>query len=199
MMKTIWLNAKAGWNTHLYRIILKLNSEHYPSELIVKHLHTKLKHIQVKQTLTELKQKFGLCRGRNFVRKVLKNCFLCRKYEGPPFQYPITPPLIKLRLFDSYAFYTTGINNFDPFYVKFNFDSKSDSQAPLHKTYVTLFTCASSCGVVLGVVPGLDASSFIQSINRLISRCGCPTYIILDGGRNCVSIETQEFVSRLGV
>ena len=52
-----------------------LNSEHYLSELIVKHLHTKLKHSPVKQTLTELRQKFWLCRGRNFVRKVLKNCF----------------------------------------------------------------------------------------------------------------------------
>ena len=106
-----------------------LNSEHYLSELIVKHLHTKLKHSPVKQTLTELRQKFWLCRGRNFVRKVLKNCFfLCRKYEGPPFQYPIAPPLTKLRLFDSYAFYTTGIDNFGPFYVKLNFDSKPDSK-----------------------------------------------------------------------
>ena len=34
-----------------------LNSEHYLSELIVKHLHTYLKHISVKQTLTESRQK----------------------------------------------------------------------------------------------------------------------------------------------
>ena len=119
-----------------------LNSEHYLSELTVKHLHTKLKHISVKQTLTELRQKFWLCRGRKFVRRAIENCFLCRKYEGPPFQYPISPPLTKLRLFDSYAFHTTGIDNFGPFYVKMNFDSKSDSEAPLHKVYVTLFTCA---------------------------------------------------------
>ena len=52
-----------------------LNSENYLSELIVKHLPTKLKHMSVKQTVTELRQKFWLCRGRNFVRRVLKNCF----------------------------------------------------------------------------------------------------------------------------
>ena len=44
-----------------------LNSEHYLSELIVKYLYTKLKHISVKQTLTELRQKFCLFRGSNFV------------------------------------------------------------------------------------------------------------------------------------
>ena len=75
-----------------------LNSEYYLSELIVKNLHAKLKHISIKQTLTELKQKVWLCQGRNFVRKVLKNCFLCKKYEGPPFQCPITTPLTKFCL-----------------------------------------------------------------------------------------------------
>ena len=152
--------------------------------MTVKHLQTKLKHISVKQILTELRQKFWLCRGRNFVWKVLKNCFLCRKYEGPPFQYPIIPPLTKLRLFDSYAFYTTGVHNFGPLYVKLNFDSISDREAPLHKVYVTSFTCASSRGVILDVVPRLDASSFIRNIKRFISRRGCPKYIISDNGRN---------------
>ena len=41
-----------------------LNSEHYLSELIVKHLHTKLKHISIKQTLTELKQKMVMSRQK---------------------------------------------------------------------------------------------------------------------------------------
>ena len=174
-----------------------LNLLNYLSELIVKYLHTNLKHISFKQTHRELRQK--LCRGRNLLRKVLKNCFLCKKYEGPPFQYLITPPLTKLRLFDSYAFYTTEIDKFDLFYVKLNFDSKLDGETPLHKVYVTLFTCASRGDVILDIVPPLDTSSFIRSITRFISRRGCPTYIISDGGRNFVPIQTQEFVNRLDI
>ena len=84
-------------------------------------------------------------------------------------------------------------------YVKLNFDSKSDSEAPLHKVCITLFACASSRGVILDVVPRLGASSFIQSIKRFISRRGYPKFIISDGGRNFVSVETQEFVSQLGI
>ena len=53
--------------------------------------------------------------------------------------------------------------------------------------------------MILDVVPRLDASSFIRSIKRFISRRGCPKFIISDGGRNFVSVETQEFVSRLGI
>ena len=109
------------------------NSDHYTSGLIVKNLHTKLKLISVKQTLTELRQKFWLCRSRDFVWKVLKNCFLCRKHEVPLFQYPITPSLRRWRLFVSYSFYTTGINNFGPLYVKLNLGSKLGSKALLHK------------------------------------------------------------------
>ena len=95
-------------------------------------------------------------------------------------------------------FYTNGIDNFVSLYVKLNFDSKSDSVASLHKVYVTLSTCASSRGVNLDVLR-LEASSFIRSIKRFISRGWCPTYIIFDGGRTFVYIETQEFVSRLWI
>ena len=94
-------------------------------------------------------------------------------------------------------FYTNGIDNFVPLYVKLNFDSKLDSVALLHKVYVTLSSCASSRGVNLDVVLRLEASSFIRSIKRFISRGWCPTYIIFDGDRTFVYIETQEFVSRL--
>ena len=54
-------------------------------------------------------------------------------------------------------------------YVKLNFDLKLDSKDPLHKVYVTLFTSASSRGVILDVLSCLDASSFIRRIKRLIN------------------------------
>ena len=72
-----------------------INMEHCLATLIVKHFHERLLHISIKQTLTELRQKYWICRGRNFVRKILRNCNLCRKYEGPPYQYPATPSLTK--------------------------------------------------------------------------------------------------------
>ena len=108
---------------------------------------------------------------------------------------PITSPLEKFRSFDSYKFYTTGINDFGPLYVKLKFDSKTDSEATLHKIYVChiVHMCIRSrcdfrhCSTV--------RYQFIYSKHQ---QTGCPTYIISDGGRNFVSIETQDFFSRLG-
>ena len=59
-----------------------INSEHYLAKLIVNDIHTKFKHISIKQTLTELNQNFWICRGRQFVRNIIRKCVICKKYEG---------------------------------------------------------------------------------------------------------------------
>ena len=51
-----------------------INSEHYLARLIVEYFHSGWKHVTIKQTLLELRQKFWICRSRAFVRKVLKGC-----------------------------------------------------------------------------------------------------------------------------
>ena len=175
-----------------------INSEHYLCQLIVNYFHFSLKHISIKQTVTEIRQKFWICRGRCFVRKVLKKCSLCQKYEGPSYQYPATPALTKLRLFDRYSFFTTGIDNFGPLYLKPIFNIQTND-VTLNKVWVTLFTCAASRAIILDLVPGLDAHSFIKCFRRFVSRRGCPNFVISDGGKNFVSVETQNFVSKMGV
>ena len=59
-----------------------INSEHYLARLIVEYFHRDLKHVTIKQALSELSQKFWICRSRAFVRKVLKDSTLCRRFEG---------------------------------------------------------------------------------------------------------------------
>ena len=54
-------------------------------KLIVNLIYTKHKHISIKQTLTELRQDFWKCRGRQFVRKIIRNYFIYSKYEGPSY------------------------------------------------------------------------------------------------------------------
>ena len=175
-----------------------INSEHDLAKLIVNYIHTKHKHISIKQTLTELRQNYWICRGRQFVRKIIRNCFICKKYEGPSYQYPVTPPLTKHRLNDEFAFHTTGVDNFGPLFVKNIFYTKTDNST-LFKVWVTLYTCAGTRGILLDIVPYIDAPSFIRCFRRFVSRRGCPSYMISDGGKNFVSRETQTFVNSLGV
>ena len=188
-------NAPLPYET---KMPILINPEHYLAELLVLRFHKSLKHISVKQTLTELRQKYWILRGRNFVRKIVKNCTICKRYEGPPFQYPATPSLTKLRLNDTHAFHTVGIDNFGPLFIKPIFGGQSDS-LPMYKVWVTLYTCAASRGIMLDIVPKIDSNSFIKSFRRFISRRGCPSIVISDGGKNFTSTESQEFISNLGV
>ena len=43
-----------------------ISSSHRIAELIVTDLYIRLKHISIKQTLTELRQTFWICKGRSF-------------------------------------------------------------------------------------------------------------------------------------
>ena len=79
----------------------------------------------IKQTLTEVHQRFWICSGWSFFRNILIKCSLCRQFEGPCYSYPTTPPLTKLRLENNYEFYISGVDDFDPLYVKDTFDKNS--------------------------------------------------------------------------
>ena len=96
----------------------------------------------------------------------------------------------------NYSFYTTGVDNFGPLFVKSMFSSDSST---MHKIWVTLYTCASSRALLLDLVPSKSSSHFIKSFKRFVSRRGVPNNVISDGGSNFASVEIQEFMNELGV
>ena len=98
---------------------------------------------------------------------------------------------------DNYSFYTTGVDNFGPLFVKSMFSSDSST---MHKVWVTLYTCASSRALLLlDLVPYKSLSDFIKSLKRFVSRRDVPNNSISDGSGNFVSIESKEFINGLGV
>ena len=55
-----------------------INPENYIAELLIKHIHELNKHISIKQTLTEIRQKFWIIHARKSVRKILRKfCSFC--------------------------------------------------------------------------------------------------------------------------
>ena len=63
-----------------------------------------------------------------------------------------------MRLNDSRSFVTTGIDNFGPVYVKNVFGQSNKT----YKAWVTLYTCAASRAIILGLTPGMDPSVLKQ-------------------------------------
>ena len=102
----------------------------------------------------------------------------------------------KLPICDNYSFYTTGVENFSPLFIKSMFNSDSYT---MHKVWVTLYTFASIRALLLDLVPSRSLSDFIKRFKRFVSQRGVSNNFISDRGSDFVSVEIQEFMNGLGV
>ena len=109
------LENALSFEGHFPFILLK---EHKLVKLIILYVHSLLNHVGVKQALNELRNGFWITQGRSFVKKVLIDFYICRKYRGKPYPYPEFSPLLKLRLYDSRPSAVVGVNLYGPIFVK---------------------------------------------------------------------------------
>ena len=95
-----------------------LPSGHYLTELIVWRAHERVYHNGVKETLTEIRSRYWIVRGRAFVKKIISRCVVCRRAEGRSYDVPGPPPLPVFRVAEEPAFTFTGVDFAGPLYVK---------------------------------------------------------------------------------
>jgi len=69
---------------------LLLNSKHHFTVLVVRHCHQIVKHGGVKETLKYI---YWIIQGRNFVRRLLRQCVVCQRFTGKPYSTPLPAPL----------------------------------------------------------------------------------------------------------
>ena len=129
-------------------------------------------HNGTKETLTELRGRFWIVKGRQVVRRILRRCVLCKRFEGKPYDEPPPPPLPVFRVQEAPPFAVTGVDYAGPLYLK-------DS----NKVWICLFTCCVIRAVHLEVVPDMTAETFIRCFKRFIARRGIPHKIISDNGK----------------
>ena len=148
----------AGCETHP----ILLHSDHHFTALVVNYCHIKVMHGGVKDTLTELRSRFWIIRGRCFVRKLLHQCVVCRKIDGKPYSHVPPPPLPEFRVVQSPPFAFTGLDYAGPLYLK----------GTGSKVWICLFTCCATRAVHLDLVVDMTASSFILCFRRFTARRG---------------------------
>ena len=95
-----------------------LDKGHPITSLIVQDSHKRVMPGGVKSTLSELRARFWIVQGRQFVRKLLYKYVICRKLEGKPCQAPPSPPLPEFRVNQCPPFAYTGVDFTGPLYVK---------------------------------------------------------------------------------
>ena len=151
---------------------------HHPlTTLIVKNAHEKVFHNGVKETLTEVRSRFWILKGRSLVKAIIRQCGLCRRFEGKPYIAQPSPPLPKFRVKEEPPFTYTGVDFAGPLYVK------SNSTTGSGKVWLCLYTCCVVRAVHLDIVCDMTTSAFLRSFKRFTARRGLPLKIISDNGK----------------
>ena len=95
-----------------------LPKEHIYTKLYVKFIHELVLHNGVKETLNEIRNKFWITQGRNFIKRIIFKCSICRRFEGPAYKYPDVPDLPSIRLCNDFPFKNTGVDYAGPLYIR---------------------------------------------------------------------------------
>ena len=160
-----------------------LSPKHRLTELICLSVHWKMYHGGVSITTTALRQEFRIPAIRQYVRKLLNRCIVCKKISGTAYRAPLPPPLPKVHVSVDPAFTVTGVDFTGALYIQ---DGGIE-----HKVYICLFTCATTRGVHLEIVRDLTVDSFLLAFRRFSSRKSLPKKMISDNASTYLTAAEQ--------
>ena len=136
-----------------------LPSKHPFTDLIILD-HHKIVHNGIKETLNSIREKYWIVRGREAVKRMVRRCVICKKFEGKAFNTPKVAPLPASRVSDSPPFTNTGVDFAGPLFVT---DRSQNETERTSKAYVCLWTCASTRAVHLELVPNLTVKRIVRA------------------------------------
>ena len=163
--------------TYNVKYPILLPKESYLTDLIIKDRHRRAQHAGVKSTLNEVRSEFWLPRGKSRIQQIIKECVICRRFTAKPFSAPGPPPLPAIRLSEMPAFTNAGVDFAGPLYCR----EKGSKEA--NKSYITIYTCASTRAIHLELVPDMSVISFKNAMIRFVSTRGIPSVIISDNAK----------------
>jgi len=163
-----------------------LPNRHRLTDNIIRGIHETHHHAGIQTTLYLLRQKFWLPDGRNQVRKIIRTCVRCHRFDANTVDYRMGN-LPKTRVRSSVPFTNTGIDFCGPFFIK---ERKYRNRTRI-KTYVCVFVCMTIKAIHLEVVSDLSTDGFIAALRRFIARRGIPEHIYSDNGTNFVGANNK--------
>ncbi|XP_039303553.1 uncharacterized protein LOC120357421 [Solenopsis invicta] len=170
--------------TQKHQILLP--SRHRLTDSIIRETHEKNHHPGILTTLHLVRQKFWVLDGRNQVRKVIRSCLRCFRFNAQAIEHKMgNLPISRVR--EAIPFTNTGIDFCGPFYIK---EKKFRNRTRI-KVYVCVFVCMSVKAVHLEVVSDMSSEGFIAALRRFVARRGVPAHIHSDNGSNFVGANNQ--------
>ena len=132
---------------------------------MVKQAHDLVKHSGINATLTALREQLWILRGRETVKKIIRRCVVCRRYEAKPCKPTHFADLPDNRVSEDPLFSHIGLDFAGPFYV-------------------CLFTCASTRAVYLELTRRMNVQYSLLAFRKFANRRGLPVTIQSDKCKN---------------
>ena len=167
-------NADIPYNTK-HPILLPGN--HHYTTLLVRRSHERVFHNGTKETLTEIRAKYWIVKGRSVVKRIIHQCVICRKAEGCNYSIPEPPPLPKFRVTEEPPFTCTGVDFAGPLFVK------RGPECPECKVWLCLYTCCVTRAIHLDLLISMSLEHFFRSFRRFVSRRGLPKRVVSDNAK----------------
>ena len=125
-----------------------------------------------------MRERYWVLRGREQVKCVIHKCITCKKLEGIPFTTTYSPDLPQFRVDEGQPVIHVGIDFAGPLYVKS--DKVDDDNS---KTYLCIFTCASTRAVHVELVRSLKVESFLHAFCHFCACRGLTSTVISDNAK----------------
>lgn len=158
-----------------------LPAKHPFVRLIIKDAHESVKHNGIRDTLTTLRERFWILRGREAVKQFIWKCVICRRYKGTPFKSQPSAEMPSERVSEDPPFTHVGLDFAGPLFIDDR--TVNDRENESNKVDVCLFTCASTQAVQLELTRGLSVQAFLLAFRRFASRRGLPAMLHSDNAK----------------
>ncbi len=160
-----------------------LPARHHVATLIVRECHAVSGHMGQEYVLAALRQRFWIVCGRREVKRVIKDCMICKRRRATKCEQMMAD-LPSTRVAGSYPPFThVGVDYFGPFEV--------NMARSTVKRYGCLFTRMACRVIHIEVAHSLDTNAFINALQRFIARRGKPVSITSDNDTNFIGANRE--------
>ena len=147
---------------------------------LIQQSHEKTLHGGVSMTLSDMRKRYWVPKLRSQVKKIVHQCNRCKRHRVKPLPSPGKSMLPKFRAQLSQPFAFTGVDFAGPIIYKIK-------KSTFGKSYVALFTCASTRAVHLKLCKDMSALEFKRTMKEFVARRGLPQVMVSDNGRTFVA------------
>ena len=159
--------------------LVLLPSQHPFVNLLICKTQELAKHSGVNHTLTILRERFWVLKGRQVTRSMVRSCVTCRRIESLSYASVSSPYLPVKRVSKYPPFSHTGVYFTGLLYIN---DSKEQTDQQ-EKVYACLFTCAAMRAVHLELTRDIGVETFVLALCRFASHRGLPATMISDNAK----------------